>query len=49
MKAKPLFEAAGDDANAELMDKLTKTMKDPKAEKDKKAKADKEAKATETK
>lgn len=42
MKAKPLFEAAGDDSNAELMDKLTKTMKDPKAEK----KAEKEKKET---
>jgi len=33
MKAKPLFEAAGDEAGAEQMDKLTKNMKDPKAEK----------------
>jgi len=33
MKAKPLFEAAGDDANAELMDKFAKTMKETKPEK----------------
>jgi len=33
MKAKPLFEAAGDEGSAEQMDKLAKTLVDPKAEK----------------